>query len=928
MNCDLRVRLADVDGRLFPFGMDEPAPTFHYLVESDSQEKTVIAYQLIVKDESGQIVWDSGRAIPPESPYVRYQGLPLAPQSIYTAVIRVWDEQGVATLFCEPLQFETGLMSKPWQAQWIEPVQDDAIVEKVLPFHQLFVPNPEFWGGEARLRPCQNVRKTFACNGRIKKARAYVSAHGVYRLTLNGQVIGQQRLAPETSVYERILYYQTCDLTSFLQPGENVLGVTLADGWWIGRLGISGESCNYGQRLALILQLEIDYEDGCRELVTSDTSFKSAESMIRYSDLFIGEKQDLRQDDRSWRLPGFDDAYWMPCLPTNDSTGNLTGQMTDGIRVIQELPCIGKSRTPAGDLVLDFGQVIAGVCRFTVTAQEGQTVTFEHGEVLDQAGNFKNNIIGRNKDQKDVLVCRAGRQFFEPLFTYHGFRYVRVCGVTSEQVDAVALVLGTPLKKTGSFSCSDNRLNQLQHAIEWSTLGNMVSVPTDCPQREKLGWTGDIQVFARTGCFNFDLKNFLESWLVNLGADQFANGEVPVVVPNHPSQDRLQRQLSQGMNSSSGWSDACVLVPYYLYQHYGDPQILREHFPVMERWLDFVKCQAAIEPDGLSCFPQDRQEANGYLWTKGYHFGDWLIPSLRQQPNGVALGTEKTAKVVGACFYAITVGAFAQICRWLGYEEKAAEQAVLLEKIRQAIRMEFVSDDGRVADHTHGSTEGIHADRDLQGLYVMVLRSGAVSGSLREKVVGRLVDLVAANGGCLDTGFSSVSYLLDMLYDNGYPEIAYQLLFQTQAPSWLYMIEQGATTIWENWRAIAETGEVTDSSYNHYAFGCVGDWIYRRIGGITPLAPGYRNVLIAPDFSCGLTQSHCALETPRGELCVDWAIQDGRIEITLTIPVNTRAVVQIPGLNQELGSGTHSFIVNNRSYDQGGRPFADVQISN
>jgi len=321
-----------------------------------------------------------------------------------------------------------------------------------------------------------------------------------------------------------------------------------------------------------------------------------------------------------------------------------------------------------------------------------------------------------------------------------------------------------------------------------------------------------------------------------------------------------------------------------------------------QRRQSLMSLQGQIHSLTLSTVTEERQAANLFLWTQGYHFGDWLIPSLRQLPNGVALGTEQTAHVVGACFYAITVEAFGQICRWLGYEQKAFEQAALLDQIRQAIRSEFVRDDGRVAGSAGGS--------DLQGLYVMVLRSGAVTGSLRVKVVQRLVDLIIKNEYCLDTGFSSVSYLLDVLYDNGYPDIAYQILFQTRAPSWLYMIERGATTIWENWRAITETGEVTDSSYNHYAFGCVGDWIYRRIGGITPVAPGYRAVRIAPDFSCGLAHAHCALETPQGMLRVDWTIQAGQIELALTIPVDTHAVVHVPGADHELGSGAYSFIVN------------------
>ena len=886
MDTRIEITRLKINGMENPLGIDHKYPVFQYEVASQDNEKIIEYTQLIVENSEGRVVFDTQKSPYNHRPYIYYTGEALVAKASYKVQMRVWDESGYVTDYCQPVTFEMGFLDQAWEAKWIEPIQEEAIREKTLPFHQLFIPNPKFYGGERRLKPCQNLRRSFICHKGLVKARIYASAHGVYQLFLNEQKVGHRRLAPETSVYKSMLYYQTYDVTQYLLEGDNQLDVILGDGWWIGRLGITGESCNYGTKLQYIGQIELTYEDGHREIIGSDEAYMSSESMIRYSDLFIGEKVDYT----------FKSDQWLNCQEIELARDNLLGQPIDAIRTLATLDPVKITGINHESFVVDFGQVIAGICHCEIEATEGQIITFEHSEVLDPDGNYRNNIIGRNKDQKDVLVCREGHQIFEPLFTYHGFRYVKVTGVRSDQMVIKALVIGSPLSKKGQFECSHEGLNQLQRNIEWSTVANMVSVPTDCPQREKLGWTGDIGFFARTGMFNYDMKNFLETWLMNMRLDQHEDGAVPVTVPNHPYQDKTQKILSGGSITSSGWGDACISLPYDHYMAYGDMTVLKDHYPAMKKWLAYIQKEAAIQPDDYGSYTEERKKRNPYLWTKGYHFGDWLIPSLREKPDGVALGTKETAAVVGACFYAISVANFIKVCEVLGNTAEVVVYGQLLEKIRWAIREEFVGNDGTV----HQS--------NLQGLYVMILKSEAVEGPLREKVLKKLIRLIADNEGCLDTGFSSVSYLLDVLSYNGARDEAYKLLYQKKAPSWLYMVDQGATTIWENWMAIRPDGTVTDSSYNHYAFGSVGDWIYRHIAGIRPIAAGYEKVLICPDFDSGLTHCRCGHETPYGPLNVNWANRDGKKVLKVEIPIGIQARISFDGDEEEVGSGNYEYV--------------------
>ncbi len=582
------------------------------------------------------------------------------------------------------------------------------------------------------------------------------------------------------------------------------------------------------------------------------------------------------------------------------ATTNLVAQPTAPVLEWERLGAQSIFESPAGELIADFGVCLAGVVEITVRAPQGTEVVLDFSEVLDEAGSFYRNIMGRNKDQRDVFVCGAGETVFRPRFTYHGFRYVRIAGVKSEQVVSVrACALGTELATTGHFSCSDERLNVLQRNIRQSERSNMFSVPTDCPQREKMGWTGDIMVFAKTGFFNYDLYNFLASWLGNVRAEQCADGEVPNVVPTYPAQDRMERDM-KGYNTSAAWGDACVLVPHDLYLCYGDRRVLRDNLAMMERWLDFIAKAAAQKPEGFEQMTAAQQARNQYLWNKGQHFGDWLTPSFAGSHEGVMACMVATREVVASCQYAITVRAFVAVLDSLleeGPDEESARKrahfADLLSKIKQAVLEEYVSDDGAVRG-------------DLMGLYVMVLHADIVEGELAKRVAGRLARSVEQNGYRLDTGFVSTPHLLDVLTQHGYKDVAYRLLFQTESPSWLYMVDRGATSIWENWAAITPDGRVTQSSFDHYALGSVGDWMYRNIGGISlGKAPGYRHIIFSPDLSCGLEWAKCSLTTPYGEALCSWRREAGGATVEITVPMQATAELIVGSERRKLPGGTH-----------------------
>lgn len=806
-------------------------------------------------------LWVSG--VLPWQPHFELSGLPLDPCRGYRLRAEVFAGKRSAQSEVSVL---TGLMGGHWEARWIEPEQEPAVKEREIQFFEQFVPMPDHFGGHERLKPAQELCRVFQVERLPEEAVLCATAHGVYALWLNGIRIDARRLAPETTPYESMLYYQVYDLTGLLREGENTLRVLLADGWWIGRIGLTGDSCQYGDKLGFLAQMELHYGDRAEKICT-DGQFLSRPSHICYSDLMMGEKWDLNAPE----------ARWTPCKVVEPADHEPVLQTAEPVAARNQLEPAELFTTPNGELVADFGRCLAGVVELEVSCPAGREIRLDHSETLDAEGNFFRNILGRNKDQEDRVICGEGTTLFCPEFTYHGFRYVRIDGASREEVLSVrALEVGTPVEKTGCFACSHEGLTQLQRNIENSTLSNMISVPTDCPQREKAGWTGDIQVFAPTGCFNYDLRGFLSAWIDQMRVSQTGDGGIPIVIPSYPKQTEMQSKTFGG-NTSAAWSDACVLVPLTVYKATGDKQILRDNLDMMEKWMGYIE-----------------NASHDYLWSDGYHFGDWLIPSFQDDVEG---GTARTAPGIAAFQYAVTTAALIEVLEALEEpEEKINEYRALLTEIKKAAREKFIREDGFV--------EG-----DTQGLYVMALRSGVAEGEPAQRVAERLERMIEANGGGLDTGFVSTPHLLDVLEANGHEDRAWKLLFRTESPSWLYQVEQGATSIWENWNAIRPDGTVTASSFNHYSLGAVGSWMYRNIGGLNCKEPGWRSVEFAPKVNCGLQWAACSHQTPYGLAACRWDKTGETTTVEITVPHGVSAMLRLPGLERELAAGIHSFTV-------------------
>ncbi|NTV91168.1 MAG: family 78 glycoside hydrolase catalytic domain, partial [Clostridiales bacterium] len=623
------------------------------------------------------ILWDSGKITSDSSCHVPYSGPEPESGKRYWWMVRIWDEMGTASEWSEPAFWEMGLLDRTdWKAKWIEPVQEPATLEVAEGLFQKLAPVPvDFVRDYTKLMPSQFLRKKFEASGELRRARIYATAHGVYRLELNGLRVGDRELAPEVSVYDKYLQYQTYDVTEMVKSGANAIGAVIGDGWYCGRLGLPGDSCQYGDRLALLLQLELEYADGSRQTIVSDDSFRSATGPLVFSDLFIGERYDARLEIQGWSTADFDDSDWQNVMEAGFSPDNLVAQYGEPVRAVEEIKPVSIITTPKGETVIDLGQNIAGRVRMKVAGPAGTEIMLEHSEVLDAGGNFLMNILGRNKDQKDFYVLKGGcEEIYEPWFTFHGFRYVRVTGYPGEigKDTFTGVVLASDLKHTGSFECSDERINKLQKNIQWSQKGNMLSIPTDCPQRERAGFTGDAQVFIPTACFNMDVLDFFKRWLANLALEQKEDGQVPTNVPYWKSYAETFFPM-QKAHTSAGWGDACIIVPWVLYNSYGDESVLRDNYSTMEKWIKYIKGQAETGiPENLEGeMTPERRERQKYLWNTGFQFGDWLIPSMTAGYGNPFESANATKELITCCFYGYCTELMAEIASVLGLNNDA-----------------------------------------------------------------------------------------------------------------------------------------------------------------------------------------------------------------------------------------------------------------
>ena len=847
-----------------PVGIDAVQPRLSWKLTASTRNVLQTAYAIRVAstaDFSPQsIVWESGKIPAPLSVLQPYAGPPLLSARRYYWQVKVWDNQGRVSGWSPVAHWEMGLLSAAdWKAHWIEPE-----------------PEPK------RFAPAPMLRKEFSLRKKIIRARAYVTAHGFYELRLNGRKAGDQALTPGWTAYSKRLQYQVYDVTGLLKPGRNAVGAILGDGWYRGTLGWVFQWAFYGQKLGLLCQIHVQYANGSEEWIVTDNSWKaSLDGPIRMNDIYDGETYDARLEMPGWDQPGFRDSSWFSVQQTDTSLDNLLAQEGMPVRKIQEIKPLRIFRTPKGELVADLGQNMVGWVRLRVRGAAGTVVTVRHAEVLDKAGNFYTDNLRKAKCTLRYTLRGNGLETYEPRFTFMGFRYVSLDGYPGEPGpdDLTGIVVHSDMPVTGSFECSNPLVNQLQHNIQWGQKGNFVDVPTDCPQRdERLGWTGDAQAFCRTAAFNMGVAPFYTKWAADIAADQRPSGAVPWVIP-----DVLNKPNSETVGISAGWSDVATILPWTMYQVYGDRRLLERQYPGMKAWVEFQRNQS-----GDSC-----------IWKNGSRFGDWLFyrpPSWSaDEPDG-----HTDRDLIATAFYAYSTQLVQQAAEALDKTEDAVFYKMLHHKIRQAFQLAYVTPSGRVVSHS-------------QTAYVLALQFGLLPDELRPAAVKYLTDDIRERGNHLATGFLGTPYLCHVLSENGRTELAYTLLFQETYPSWLYPVKKGATTIWERWDGIKTDSSFQDpgmNSFNHYAYGAIGDWMYRVVAGLEIGAPGYRQIRIQPQPTDSLQYARATYESQYGRIVSAWERQGDTLVVTVVLPPNTSARVTLPDAQQrevrENGQALHA----------------------
>ena len=830
-----------------PLGIDVAQPRLSWQLRSEARGVVQSAYQLEVTRE-GKRVWDTGKVVSDRSVHVPYGGPALESSRRYAWRVRVWDGGGQATAWSAPASWEMGLLSPgDWKARWIEAAEDE---------------------GAKASQPSPMLRGTFAVKGKVRSARAYVTSLGLYELEINGKRVGDQLLTPGWTSYTKRLQYQTYDVTAHLRAGANGIGATLGDGWYRGFLAWKDRRAVYGDRLALLAQLRIEYEGGRVETVGTDGTWKSATGPVLASDIYNGETYDARLERPGWSAPGYDDKGWASVKVVEPPARALIAPAGPPVRRIEERKPVRILKTPAGETVFDMGQNMVGFVRLKVRGPAGTTLTLRHVEVLDKAGNVYTANLRAAKQQVTYTLKGGAEEAYEPHFTFQGFRYVAVEGWPGEPTldGLTGVVVHSDMPVTGRFAASSPLLEQLQHNIRWGQKGNFVDVPTDCPQRdERLGWTGDAQVFSPTAAFNMDVASFFTKWLGDLAADQSDKGSVPHVVPNvlNPADVREQDRFPGG---SAAWADAATIIPWNMYLAYADARLLERQYPSMKAWVEYM-----------------RREAGGsHLWTTGFHFGDWLAyATTASDYPGATTGKD----LIASAFYAHSTDLLQRAATVLGKKDEAAEYAALLPRIKDAFVREFVTSAGRVGENT-------------QTAYAVALQFDLLPEGMRAEAARRLAAEVKSRGH-LTTGFVGTPYLCHVLSRHGHTNLAYRLLNREEYPSWLYPVKQGATTIWERWDGQKPDGSFQDpgmNSFNHYAYGAIGEWMYRVVAGLEldPQDPGYRHVLAQPQPGGGLGSAEARLETLYGEAASGWALADGKAAVSVTVPPNARGTVRLP----------------------------------
>ncbi|MFE5141172.1 family 78 glycoside hydrolase catalytic domain [Streptomyces fagopyri] len=793
------------------------------------------------------IITRTGRIPGAQQVMVPWPGQPLVSRERVVVRVRVWTEEASgASAWSEASSVEAGLLEA---ADW-----------SAVPVGAAWSEDPD-----SDRRPAR-VRKNFDLTAPTVRARLYITAHGLYEAEINGHRIGNDSLSPGWTVYGDRLRYYTYDVTSHLAQGANTIGAWLGDGWYRGRIGFDGGSRNlYGTDQSLIAQLEVTHDDGSTTVIATDPTWQAAASPILFSSLYDGETFDGRLYDRSWSTPhGAPSGKWEPVATGSRDTSTLIAPKGPPVRCTQQLHPLTVTAMGSGRYVLDFGQNLVGRLRITVDGPADTTLTMRHAEVL-QDGELATRPLRQAAATDTYILDDSGEQSWEPRFTLHGFRYAEISGwpgeLTGDRV--VAQVHHTDMVRTGWFECSDPLINRLHENVQWSMRGNFVDIPTDCPQRdERLGWTGDLQVFAPTASFLYDCVGMLDSWLDDVKVEQLPDGTIPWYVPVIPG-----APMWTPIQPGAAWGDVAALTPWVLYQRSGDLELLRRHFPMGRAWVDLMA--------GLA--------GPSRLWDTGFQLGDWLDPTA---PPEDPSATRTDRHLIATAYFAWSTRHLAWSARELGYEDVAQQYTVVADEVAEAFRNRYVHADG-------------HMTSDSPTAYCVALAFGLLDDpDLRQFAGDRLAELVLLDDARIATGFVGTPLICDALTNTGHIDVAYQLLTQTACPSWLYTVTMGATTIWERWDSLRPDGTLNPggmTSFNHYALGAVADWLHRVVGGIAPAAPGFRTITYRPRPGGGITWARTRHDTPYGTAALSWELAEDRLVATVTVPAGCTGIVELPG---------------------------------
>ena len=840
---------------------DLEKPVFSWFAESDRNDNMIREADLEVGEWKKRTLRQSG---------IAYGGPALKPMSSYAVKLKVTDAYG-ETAEAET-SFETGRMGMPFEASWITDGAYTFKEKKVSPVPMNF---------KKIVRLSREVAQ-------VESARVYATALGLYELSLDGVKVGEDYLTPGFTSYRNQMQYQVYDVTDRIRE-EMTVSAVVTGGWAVGSYTYFRRNRVYGNKQAFLCVLRVRYRDGSEQVIGTDSSWEvTMNGALREADIYDGEVYDANADREK--------ADWHAAEEVTTKSlhfvehPNLIASYGAPVRAHEEMRPISVTEAPSGERIYDMGQNFTGVVRAKIRGKRGQKIVFRHAEVLIDGELCYEPL--RSAKQRLEYICREGDQEYSPRFTYMGFRYIGVSGIDEEDLELTALALYSDVKETGSFTCSNELVNRLQNAIRWGAKSNFTDIPTDCPQRdERLGWTGDIALFSPTACYNFDMSRFLYKWLLDVKAEQGRGGGIPMIVPSVKIYNQIEMSLTHAVDH---WGDCCIWAPWAEYRVRGDRRILRTMYPTMRRYM-----AACVHWAELGSFGAAKR-----VWSAGHHYGDWCAPDTDFQ------GWMKRGKYTATACLAYSAGIMEKIARILERETDAEYYHTLMEETAAAYRKVLMDEDCRVK-------------KEFQTAYVLPLYYDLLKGEDREKAAANLVRLVRENNWHIGTGFPGTPYILFALADNGYVQDAFRMLLTDSCPSWLYEIKVGGTTTWERWDALREDGTINTGggvgmvSFNHYAAGAVGDFLYRRVAGIEALEAGYKRFRVSP-LVClpeegafePITSASAQVVTEYGPASVSWKLDEEKREyrVEVHVPLGSTCEVVLPdGSRAECGSGEHHY---------------------